>query len=536
MRLILVEKTTYPTVKESVYQILRGHGVNKVFGNPGSNELNFLKDFPEDFDYILCLHEGVAIGMAEGYAQATGLPGFVNLHAAAGTGNAMGALTNSVNSHAPLVVTAGQQARTMVYSDPLLKNSSAVMLPMPLVKDSYEPLSAQEVPHAISRALHLAMSPAKGPVYVSIPYDDWDQPIAHDALHLATRKVVHFGAPSLDELQPLLAALAKASNPVLVLGPEVDALRCNSKAALLADKLHAPVWIAPSAPRCPFPTNHHCFAGILPAGEASLAQKLHGHDLILVLGGPVFRYHQNDPGALLPENSQLFLVTGDAQEAARSPVGDAVVANVDAVLSCLIEHMTERAGDCPTFRKAIQRVEVDHSQLESSAIFDIVDAIAPRNTVYLNEATSTIATLWERVGMEEPGSYYFAAAGGLGFAMPAALGVKLADPKRPVVAFIGDGSAHYSISSLWTAARYQIPVVFIIINNSGYGALKWFSQQFKIQNVPGIEIDGVDFIQLSEGYGIAAHRVSTRAEFSQVFDNAIIGDVPVLIEATIERV
>lgn len=119
--------------------------------------------------------------------------------------------------------------------------------------------------------------------------------------------------------------------------------------------------------------------------------------------------------------------------------------------------------------------------------------------------------------------------------MPAALGVKLAVPERPVVAFIGDGSAHYSISSLWTAARYQIPVIFIIINNSGYGALKWFSQQFKIQNVPGIEIDGVDFIQLSEGYGIAAHRVSTRAEFSHVFDNAIASKVPVLIEATIER-
>lgn len=536
MRFILVEKTSYPTVKDAVYQILREHGVSKVFGNPGSNELSFLKDFPADFEYILCLHEGVAIGMAEGYAQATGLPGFVNLHAAAGTGNAMGALSNSVNSHAPLVVTAGQQARTMVYSDPLLKNSSAIMLPMPLVKGSYEPLSAQEVPHAISRALHCAMSPAKGPVYVSIPYDDWDQHIAHDALHLAKRKVVHFGAPRIDEIQPLLQALDQASNPVLVLGPEVDAQRCNNKAALLADKLHAPVWVAPSAPRCPFPTNHHCFAGILPAGEASLANKLHGHDLIVVLGGPVFRYHQNDPGDLLPEGASLFLVTGDAQEAARSPVGDAIVANVDAVLSCLLESTRERSSNCPDFRRTIKRLEVNHSQLDACAIFDIVDAMAPSNTVYLNEATSTIATLWERVSMTEPGSYYFAAAGGLGFAMPAALGVKLANPRRPVVAFIGDGSAHYSITSLWTAARYQIPVIFVIINNSGYGALKWFSQQFKTQNVPGIEIDGVDFVRLAEGYGIEAHKVSTRIEFSQVFDNAITGNVPVLIEATIERV
>jgi len=372
-----VENRSTPTVKDTVYQILRDNGINKVFGNPGSNELNFLKDFPDDFEYILCLHEGVAIGMAEGYAQATGLPGFVNLHAAAGTGNAMGALSNSMNSHVPLVVTAGQQARTMLYSDPLLKNSGAGMLPLPLVKDSYEPLSAQEVPHAISRALHCAMSPARGPVYVSIPYDDWDQHIARDALHLTTRKVVHFGAPGTDEIQPLLDALEKASNPVLVLGPEVDAQRCNSKAALLAEKLHAPVWVAPSAPRCPFPTNHRCFSGILPAGEASLAQKLNGHDLIVVLGGPVFRYHQNDPGDILPDGARLIQVTGDTQEAARAPVGDAIVANVDAVLSCLVERIAARAGSCPDYRRPIQRHEVDHSQLEACDIFDIVDAISP---------------------------------------------------------------------------------------------------------------------------------------------------------------
>jgi len=524
------------TVKDTVYQILRENGVRKIFGNPGSNELNFLKDFPDDFEYILCLHEGVAIGMAEGYAQASGLPGFINLHAAAGTGNAMGALSNSANSHVPLVVTAGQQARTMVYSDPLLKNSSANLLPLPLVKDSYEPLSAQEVPHAVSRALHSAMSPAKGPVYVSIPYDDWDKSIANDAHLLSTRKVVHFGAPSPADIQPLLETLDEAKNPVFVLGPEVDAQHCNQKSARLAEQLHAPVWVAPSAPRCPFPTNHRCFAGILPAGEASLSEKLSGHDLVIVIGGPVFRYHQNDPGDILPQGARLILVTGDAQEAARAPVGNAIVANIDAVLTYLLEHGKRQSGDCPDYRKSVQRHAIDQGQLEPTSIFDIVESIAPRNTTYLNEATSTIATLWERVTMVEPGSYYFAAAGGLGFAMPAALGVKLANPDRPVVAFVGDGSAHYSITALWTAVRYQLPVVFIIINNSGYGALKWFSQQFKTQNVPGIEIEGVDFVRLAEGYGMKARRVSTCTEFSQAFDAAISGSSPVLIEAMIASV
>lgn len=532
----IVEINVTQTVKDSVYQILRENGVSKIFGNPGSNELNFLKDFPDDFEYILCLHEGVAIGMAEGYAQASGLPGFVNLHAAAGTGNAMGALSNSTNSHAPLVVTAGQQARTMVYADPLLKNSSANMLPLPLVKDSYEPLSAQEVPHAISRALHSAMSPAKGPVYVSIPYDDWDKTIANDARLLSSRKVVHFGAPRDEDIQPLLDSLARAKKPVLILGPEVDAERCNHQAAKLAEQLHAPVWVAPSAPRCPFPTNHRCFSGILPAGEASLSRKLSGHDLIIVIGGPVFRYHQNDPGEILPEGAQLTLVTTDAQEAARAPVGDAIVANIDAVLDYLLEHGERKNDECPNFRQLVQRHDIDQSPLQPSSIFDIVDSIAPRNTTYLNEATSTIATLWERITMVEPGSYYFAAAGGLGFAMPAALGVKLANPDRPVVAFVGDGSAHYSITALWTAVHYQLPVIFVIINNNGYGALKWFSQQFKTENVPGIDIDGVDYVRLAEGYGMKALRASTCLEFSKAFEDAIVGSAPVLIEAMIESI
>lgn len=525
-----------PTVREMVYELLREQGINKIFGNPGSNEINFLKDFPEDFEYILCLHEGVAVGMADGYAQASGKASFVNLHSASGTGNAMGALTNSYNAHSPVVVTAGQQARSLVYTDPLLKNTAANLLPMPLVKVSYEPLSPEEVPHVVSRAMHAAMAPARGPVYVSIPYDDWDKPVTRDSLPLPHRLVQHCGEASAEVVERLVSQLQQAKNPVLIFGPEVDQQRANAIGAQLAEKVQAPAWVAPSAPRCPFPTTHPCFAGILPAGIASLSQKLEGHDLVLVFGAPVFRYHQNDPGAHLPKDCELILVTGDYQEAARAPVGNAIVANVGSVLKDLVRVLPEKSREKVNYNPVIQRHKVDDTALCSESVFDIVESLKQENTVYLNEATSTIATLWERGGMTEPGSYYFAASGGLGFAMPAALGVKLAQPDRPVVAFVGDGSAHYNITALWTATHYNIPVVFIIINNKGYKALQQFVESFKVNEIPGLKVDGVDFVSLAKGYAVEACQAKTKREFKEAFEKALQHNGPFLIDAQVEAI
>lgn len=158
------------TVHSASYEILRRHGLTTVFGNPGSNELPFLKDFPEDFRYILGLHEGAVVGMADGFALASGRPAFVNLHAAAGTGNGMGALTNAWYSHSPLVITAGQQVRSMIGVEAMLANVDAGQLPKPLVKWSHEPACAQDVPRALSQAIQTASLPPRAPVYLSIPY------------------------------------------------------------------------------------------------------------------------------------------------------------------------------------------------------------------------------------------------------------------------------------------------------------------------------------------------------------------------------
>jgi benzoylformate decarboxylase len=227
---------------------------------------------------------------------------------------------------------AGQQTRAMLGVEAFLTNRDPTQLPRPLVKWSYEPSIAQDVPLAMSRALHMAALPPSGPVYLSAPYDDWAAEADPQSSALLDRQVHAVGSFDGPSLSCVLERLNAAKNPALVLGAEVDACRANFHAVRLAEKLHAPVWAAPLASRCPFPTTHPYFRGLLPGAIKEISVKLSGHDLILVVGAPVFRYHVYEPGAYLPEGAELIAVTSDAQEAARAPVGDSIVGDIHAML------------------------------------------------------------------------------------------------------------------------------------------------------------------------------------------------------------
>jgi benzoylformate decarboxylase len=222
----------------------------------------------------------------------------------------------------------------MIGVEAMLANVDATQLPKPLVKWSYEPANAQDVPRALSQAIHYANTTPKAPVYLSIPYDDWDQPSGPGVEHLIERDVQTAGTPDARQLQVLVQQVQDARNPVLVLGPDVDATLSNDHAVALADKLRMPVWIAPSASRCPFPTRHPSFRGVLPAAIAGISKTLQGHDLIIVVGAPVFRYHQFAPGDYLPVGAQLLHITSDPLEATRAPMGHALVGDIREPCAC----------------------------------------------------------------------------------------------------------------------------------------------------------------------------------------------------------
>ncbi len=250
------------TIHDVTYELLRKLGITTVFGNPGSTEQTFLQDFPEDFTYVLALQEASALAMADGFAQSTGKPALVNLHTAAGTGNAMGSLVAAYRANTPLIVTAGQQTREMSIVDPYLNNPNATEFPKPWVKWSYEPARAEDVPAAFMQAYAVAMQEPKGPVYLSIPLDDWQKPALGPAV---VRTVSQRTSPDAERLREFAERINRAQRPLLVLGPEVDRAGGWDAGVAFAEKLGAPVRGSALADRTSFPEDHPLYAG--PAAD-----------------------------------------------------------------------------------------------------------------------------------------------------------------------------------------------------------------------------------------------------------------------------
>jgi benzoylformate decarboxylase len=490
-------------VRELAHEVLRRHGLTTIFGNPGSNELPFLTGLPADFRYILGLHEGAVVGMADGYAQVTGEPVLVNLHAAAGSGNGMGALANAVYARTPLVVTAGQQVRPAIGMEAMLANVEATQLAKPLVGWAGEPSCAEDVPRSLSQAIFEAKL-RRSPSYLSVPYDDWEAEAGPNARAVLTRCVERSSHPGRPGLEGLVERVRAAASPALVLGGDIDTDGLFRAATTLAERLSAPTWAAPSPHRLAFPNRHPLFAGVLPAGIAPVAEALAPHDLVLVLGAPVFRYHEYLPGDYLPGRTRLIQVTADSGAAARAPVGEALVTEPGAVIDALLGALPQRPAGTRPYTVPDAPAAGTTAAVHPEQVFAALRDTQPAGTRYVVESTSTGGSWWRQMDLRRGGSYFFPASGGLGFGIPAAVGVGLADPDRPVVGVIGDGSANYGITGLWSAAQHGLPVTYVLLRNGSYAVLHWFADLLDSGAAPGTAIPGLDFTRIAEGYGVPA--------------------------------
>jgi benzoylformate decarboxylase len=525
-----------PTVREATLELFRAHGMTTIFGNPGSTELPMLRELPDDFRYVLGLQEQAVVGMADGYAQASGTPTHVNLHTAPGVGNAVGAICTARANKAPLVITAGQQVRAQVTHEALLTHRDATVTPQPYVKWSHEPPRPQDVPGAIGRAIHHAMLPPRGPAFVSIPMDDWDADADEERAISARRRVVGGRAlPDPAEMAQLASLLEAARNPVLVAGPDIDASGGWHAAVALAEKQHLPVWGSPgtASSRIGFPENHPNFQGILPPAIGPLAETLKGHDLVLAAGTQVFPYYPYIPGALLADGTSLVAITSDPDEAARAPMGDAMLGDVALTLQQLVELVGESERAAPDPRPAPAQPQ-DEDPMSGTAAMAALAEAWPEGAIVVAEAPSSAAALRNQLRLSAPGSYYQSGSGGLGFAIAAAVGVQLAEPERPVVCVVGEGSAQYGITALWTAAAYRVPVTFLILRNQEYMILKWFAALEQVEGAPGLELPGLDTAAVAQAYGVPAETVSGREQLTSALRGAIgAADGPRLIEARV---
>ncbi|BAT61523.1 benzoylformate decarboxylase [Variibacter gotjawalensis] len=517
------------TVREATIDLLRRLDMTTVFGNPGSTELPFLSNWPNDFRYVLGLQEASVVAMADGYARATGRAAFCNLHSAAGVGHALGSVFTAFRNQAPLVISAGQQARSLLPLQPFLGATEAANFPKPYVKWSCEPARAEDVPAALAQAYYIAMQRPRGPTFVSVPMDDWDR----ETLQTVPRTVSQDSAPDPMLIDKLAATLQKAKRPVIVIGPEIDDEGAADQAVTLAEALGAPVWVSPFSSRASFPELHPNFAGFLPAAPQAISATLSEYDVVVVLGAPVFTFHVVGDCPLFRGDVSLFQITGDGAAAAASPIGTGIVGSVRLSLAALLQQLpvgkrnttlTPRPRDIPLARDPIPAAYLLHAIAKSM----------PADTILVEEAPSHRPLMHRYLPIATPGNFFTMASGGLGYGLPAAVGVALARPGRRVVCLIGDGSLMYSIQALWTAAQLKLPVSVIVINNSGYGAMRSFMQTLNVQSTPGIDLPGIDPARIAEGFECSAARVTEAAGLEKALAEALSQNGPSLLDVIVD--
>jgi benzoylformate decarboxylase len=524
-----------PTVRDATLDLFRAHGMTTMFGNPGSTELPMLADFPADFRYVLGLQEAVVVGMADGFAQASGKTTVVNLHTAPGVGNAMGAIFNAQANHSPLLVTAGQQARAQITLQANLTNRDATRMPHPLVKWSFEPPRAEDVPLALAHGAHLAGLPPRGPVFVSIPMDDWYAEVDEaDATAAIERAVTARAVADPEAVRALAERLDAAANPVLVAGPDIDTSGAWELGVALAERQRLPVWASPATGgvRLGFPEGHPNFRGVLPPAIGPVGQTLEGHDLILVVGSSVFPYYPHIPGPLLPEGAKLVAITSDPDEAVRAPMGDAIVADVKLTLEALLEAVPESSRPGPEPNPPPGEIPAT-DPINPSTVHTALAEVLPEDAIVVLESPSSTLALRNQLRISRPGSYYFSAGGGLGFGLAASVGVQLAQPDRPVVCVLGEGSAQYAITAFWSAVAYQAPVTFLVLQNEEYAILKWFAEVEQVNGAPGLDLPKLDVASVAEGYGVKAHRASDRDGVRGALETALVSSRPELVEVPV---
>src|SRR5258705_4510927 len=321
--------------------------------------------------------------MADGYAQATRNAGFVNLHSAAGVGNALGNIDTAHRNQTPLVITAGQQARSILPLQAFLYAERASEFPRPYVKFSVEPARAEDVPPAIARAYYLAMQPPCGPTFVSVPIDDWSR----QAQAIEARAISREFGPDPDAVNALVAALSATKRPALVVGPGVDRAQAVDLMVRLAEKARASVWVSPFSARCSFPERHPQFAGFLQASPAQLSDALRGHDLVVVIGAPVFTFHVEGHASIFDGATTIFQITDDPTAAAVTPQGARIIATMQPALTMLVDLLPETRRAIPSGR-ALPAAPAAPDPIPVEFLLHAISQAMPDDAALVEEAPS----------------------------------------------------------------------------------------------------------------------------------------------------
>ncbi len=544
------------TGRSAFLRLLVDEGVTHLFGNPGTTELPIMEvvpDFPQ-LRYVLGLHESVVVAMADGFARASHRLTAANVHVAPGLGNAMGALYNAKFSGSPILLTAGQQEQGHGLAEPLLY-APLVPVAAPFVKWAVEVTRAADLPLIIRRAAKVALTPPTGPVFLSLPGDVLEQQAEMD-LGSPTR-VDARTRPSDEALAELARRLVAANNPVIVAGHELAIHDAFAEAAELAELLGAGVFQQSVPYAAQFPTAHPAYLGALTRVQKSVRAALEPFDLLVCLGADLLRMSVYSPLDPVPEGLPVVhLSERDWELGKNHPTEMAVCANVKETLRALLPLVRERRGAQGAAAAAkrlaalaprnwrAQRDKARLAALEAAEekpvdprylMLRIAESL-PKDAVVVEEALTSSLSLPAVLEQRDPHSFYGLASGGLGFALPGAIGVSLALPGRPVAAVVGDGSALYGIQALWTAAHLGLPITYVIAQNRGYRILKErLVSMRKTDRFVGMDIRDpvIDYTALAGSMGVPARRITEPGEIAGALREALASGGPRLLEVMV---
>jgi benzoylformate decarboxylase len=540
---------------------LVAHGVDCIFGNPGTTEsplLDSLVDYPQ-IDYYVALHEGVAVCAASFYAKASGKTAVANLHVAPGLGNAIGMLYGALKASSPLIVTAGQQDTRMRLRNPLLSHDLVAMA-APVTKWSAEPQSADEMAPLMRRAFKIAHQPPAGPVFVALPVDVMEQETGIPAQ--SSGNLYQRSAPAADAVEKLVELILSSQNPAIIAGDDIATSGAHQALTELAERTGASVYLEGLRSQISIANDHPNLCSWVGFEAGTIRQVLAGHDLVILIGGPFFEEVWFDAVDAIPEGTIAVQIEESAERLAYNfPLAVGVVGHLDATLTLLNSAIadTANADFRATSKDRNQRLREqraarrealdarlralwDTTPMSTARAMHEIGRALPEDAVVVDESVTALLDVAQSFKLERPGDYYAGRGGGIGQGVAGALGVKVAHPNRPVVALSGDGSAMYSIQALWTAAHHDLDILFVIISNREYRVLKHnldtYRQRFDAQSdrpYPHMDLTHpvLGFVEMARGMGVQGRLVAKPGELHQAVQEALSAKGPCLLDVVV---
>ena len=542
--------------KRAFLEILKQEGVEIIFGNPGTTELPLMDALAGDtaMRYVLGLQEATVVAMADGYAQASGKLGVINLHAAPGLGNGMGMLYCANMAGSPLVVIAGQHEQSFNKSEPILYDDLPPIA-KPFVKWTAEVTRLEDLPIMLHRACKVARTPPMGPVFLSLPGD-----VLNAEADIDLGGATHVGARIRGDLDSIAAAaeiLARAERPAIIAGSGVAHAHAHAELVRLAEMIGAPVHFEGEATTNAFPTSHPLFRGQITRLTPWIRNWLDQHDVLFAVGADVFTLSLPNKVNPIPPGLQIVHLDADPWQIGKNfstdaavfgdikatlpEISDAVAARMSRSQSRLASERGAAMGAAITEERATlvaqAKAAADKTPIQPLALMKAIGDAVPKNAILIEEALSSGAGLRMFQQPDDDQGFFGGRGGGIGWSVPGSAGVKLALPDRPVVVVVGDGSAMYTCQALWTIAHEKLAITVLVVNNRSYRILK--QRLYNTQGIAaqtdlyvGMELvnPAIDYCGLARSLGVDAVYCKTLDEVDAAIKRGVSGDKPLLIE------